>query len=142
VGIIKHHGLESETMVGRYLGANQWWFPYIGYDYHYNPVENESEKNMFGQLSNQNNRSTFTIGIQYTTPWLMLADARIDGKGKFRFELSREDIPLTPRLRLGMMGNTDREYMFSLRHILTKWLALSANYDSEMSWGAGVTVIY
>jgi FtsP/CotA-like multicopper oxidase with cupredoxin domain len=142
IGIKKHHGIESETMFGRYLGVNQWWFPYIGFDYHHNPVENEPEKNMLGQFSNQNNRRTFTVGVQYTTPWLMLADARIDGKGKFRFELSREDIPLTPRLRLGVMGNTDKEYMVAFRYIVSKWGALSTHYDSDMGWGAGFTITY
>lgn len=29
------HGYESETMVGRYLGRMQWWFPYVGFDYPY-----------------------------------------------------------------------------------------------------------
>jgi hypothetical protein len=142
IGFKKHHGIESETMIGRYMGMNQWWLPYVGFDYHYNSMENEIEKNLFGQNSNQNNRRTFTIGVQYMTPWLMLADARIDGKGKFRFELSREDIPVTPRLRLGFMGNTDREYMVGFRYIVSKWGALSTHYDSDMGWGAGFTIIY
>ncbi|MGZ5285767.1 MAG: multicopper oxidase domain-containing protein, partial [Flavisolibacter sp.] len=142
IGLKKHHGIESETIFGRYLGVNQWWLPYIGFDYHRNTMENETEKNFFGQQSNQNNRRTFTIGVQYLTPWLMIADARVDGNGKFRFELSREDIPLTPRLRLGMMGNTDKEYMVGLRYAISKWLMLSTHYDSDMGVGAGITVTY
>jgi CopA family copper-resistance protein len=142
IGLKKQHGLESETYFGRYLGTNQWWLPYIGFDYHSNEVENTQEKNMFGQNSNQNNRKTFTVGIQYLTPWLFYADARIDGKGKVRFQLSREDIPITPRLRLTLMGNTDKEYMAGMSYILTKWLAVSTHYDSDMMWGAGVTVTY
>jgi FtsP/CotA-like multicopper oxidase with cupredoxin domain len=142
IGSKRHHGLESETMFGRYIGVNQWLFPYVGFDYHNNDVENETEKNLFGQQSNQNNRRTFTAGVQYITPGLFLADARVDGNGKFRFQLSREDIPLTARLRLGVMGNTDKEYMAGLRYILTKWFALSTHYDSDMGFGAGVTLNY
>jgi hypothetical protein len=76
------------------------------------------------------------------TPGLFLADARIDGKGKVRFELSREDIPITPRLRFNIMGNTDMEYMASFRYVISKWMTLSTHYDSDMSLGAGITITY
>jgi hypothetical protein len=105
-------------------------------------MESPDYKNMFGQVSNKNDRKTFVVGVQYTTPWLMLADARVDGDGKFRFQLSREDIPVTSRLRLGFMGNTDKEYMVGLRYIVSKWFALSSHYDSDMGLGAGVTITY
>lgn len=117
-------------------------FPYVGFDYYRNTVENEIGKNFFGQNSNQNNRKTFTAGIQYTTPGLFLADARIDGKGKLRFQLSREDIPVTQRLKFNIMGNTDKEYMAGFRYVLNKWSALSTHYDSDMGYGAGITVTY
>jgi hypothetical protein len=97
---------------------------------------------MFGQISNKNNRKTFTVGVQYTMPWLLLTDARVDGDGKFRFQLSREDIPVTSRLRFNFMGNTDKEYMAGLRYIISKWMALSTHYDSDMGLGAGVTLTY
>jgi hypothetical protein len=142
IGSRPHHGYEVETLLGRYLGVNQWWLPYIGFDFHRNTKENESEKNLFGQYSNQNNRSTFTVGVQYITPWLILADARVDGNGKFRLELSREDIPLTQRLRMHLMWNTDREYSGGFRYIISKWLAASTHYDSDMGLGAGITITY
>ena len=142
IGLKRHHGFESETYFGRYLGTNQWLLPYIGFDYHRNEVENEAEKNLLGQNSNQNNRKTFTIGLQYITPWMFTADARIDGNGKVRFQISREDIPITPRLRLNLMGNTDKEYMAGLRYIVSKWFAFSTHYDSDMLFGAGVTITY
>lgn len=146
LGYSPHHGYEGELNLGRYLGVNQWLFPYIGFDYHYKKEEmkmnGEEEKNLFGQVSNKNHRSTFTAGIQYTTPWLFLADARVDGNGKFRFQLSREDIPITSRLRLNLMGNTDKEYMAGFRYILNKWMALSTHYDSDMGLGAGITLTY
>lgn len=147
LGFHEEHGYETEINFGRYLGVNQWWFPYIGFDYHYKKEEGDitktsDYKNMFGQISNKNDRKTFVVGVQYTMPWLLLADARVDGDGKFRFQLSREDIPLTSRLRLAMMGNTDKEYMVGLRYIVSKWFALSTHYDSDMGLGAGITLTY
>jgi hypothetical protein len=58
----------------------------------------DEEKNWFGQTSNKNNRKTVIAGIAYTLPMLFVADARIDGNGKFRFQLSREDVPVTKRV--------------------------------------------
>jgi hypothetical protein len=72
----------------------------------------------------------------------MLADARIDGNGKLRFQLSREEIPITRRLRFAIMGNTDKEYMAGFRYIVSKWFAVSTHYDSDMGWGAGITLTY
>lgn len=142
------HGYESETMIGRYLGKMQWWYPYIGFDYHYKMeggpknIFGGEEKNWFGQTSNKNNRKTVIAGIAYTLPLLAVADARIDGNGKFRFQLSREDIPLTPRFRFNWMINTDKEYMAGLRYIATKYISLSSHYDSDMGIGAGLTFTY
>ena len=142
LGIKPEHGYESETYLGRYIGKMQWWFPFIGFDYHKNNRDNSVEKNAFGQLSNQNNREAFVAGVEYTLPMLLIAQARIDSKGKFRFQLGREDIPLTPRLRFAAMWNTDREYMAGFKYIVRKWLDLSTHYDSDMGFGAGITIVY
>lgn len=147
LGYHAHHGYEGELNLGKYLGVNQWWFPYVGYDYHYkkideNHMENHDYKNLFGQISNKNNRNTFVLGVQYLLPWLVLSDLRIDGNGKLRFQLGREDIPITPRLRFNLMGNTDKEYMIGFRYITSKWLALSTHYDSDMGLGIGLTITY
>lgn len=143
------HGYESETMIGRYLGRMQWWFPYVGFDYHYKkPDPNEKNifgsdaKNMFGQINNKENRKTVVAGIAYTLPMLLIADARIDDDGKFRFQLSREDIPVSPRLRFNWMVNTDKEYMAGFRYIATKYISLSSHYDSDMGLGVGLTLTY
>ena len=142
LGFTPEHGREVELNFGRYLGKMQWLFPYVGFDYHYAKVGDEIEKNSFGQISNKNNRKTFVAGVQYTLPMLVVADARVDGDGKFRFQLGREDIPLTNRLRGNFMWNTDKEYAASLRYVVRKWLALSTHYDSDMGLGAGITIIY
>ena len=143
LGYTPEHGREVELNFGRYLGKMQWLFPYVGFDYHYKKEKGEeTEKNSFGQVSNKNNRKTFVVGVQYTLPMLVVADARVDGDGKFRFQLGREDIPLTNRLRGNLVWNTDKEYTAGLRYVLRKWLALSTHYDSDMGLGAGVTLIY
>jgi len=148
LGLHDMHGYESETTIGRYLGRMQWWYPYIGFDYHYKieggpkNIFGGEEKNWFGQKSDKLNRKTVTAGIAYTLPMLFVADARVDGNGKFRFQLSREDIPVTSRLRFNMMINTDKEYMAGFRYILTKYFSLSTHYDSDMGLGAGITLVY
>jgi hypothetical protein len=142
------HGYESETMIGRYLGRMQWLYPYIGFDYHYKVeggpknIFGSEEKNWFGQTSNKNNRKTIVAGVAYTLPMLFVADARVDGDGKFRFQLGREDIPVSKRLRAGIMINTDKEYMLGLRYIVTKYFSVSSHYDSDMGLGAGITITY
>jgi len=142
-------GFESETMLGKYIGRNQWLFPYVGFDYHYKtPDPNErnifgnEEHNMFGQRSNKANRKTIVAGVAYTLPMLLVADARVDGNGKLRFQLGREDIPLSKRMRGNFMVNTDKEYAAGLRYILTKYISLSSHYDSDMGLGGGFTFTY
>lgn len=148
LGYHAKHGYESETMIGRYLGRMQWWYPYVGFDYHYKKeggpknIFGNEEKTWFGQNSNKNNRKTIVAGIAYTLPLLVIADARIDGNGLFRFQLSREDIPLTPRLRGNWMLNSDKEYMLGLRYIITKYFSVSSHFDSDMGIGAGLTFTY
>ncbi|MNN93623.1 hypothetical protein D3C81_2121080 [compost metagenome] len=67
---------------------------------------------------------------------------RVDTNGKLRFQLGREDIPLTPRLRMNWMVNTDKEYTIGSRYIWTKYISLGAHYDSDMGLGAGVVFTY
>jgi hypothetical protein len=149
LGLNAKMGYESETMVGRYFGKMQWLFPYVGFDYHYkqyNPNEKNifgnDYKNLFGQISNKENRQTVIAGLAYTLPMLVVADARIDGNGKLRFQLGREDIPVSKRLRFNLSVNTDKEYTAGLRYIATKYFSLSTHYDSDMGLGAGLTLTY
>ncbi|MBX2923626.1 MAG: multicopper oxidase domain-containing protein [Chitinophagaceae bacterium] len=141
LGLNKRHGWESETHIGRRIGVMQWLMPYIGFDYRYRKSIHP-EKNIFGQINTKDERSVICAGIQYTLPWLVIADARLDMDGKARIQLSREDIPVSPRLRLNFMLNTDKEYMAGFRYILTKYFSLSTHYDSDMGWGGGITLTY
>ena len=142
------HGYESETMFGRYFGRNQWLFPYVGYDYHFKKeggprnIFGKEDRTWFGQKSKKNNRSTVVAGIAYTLPSLFIADMRVDGDGKLRFQLGREDIPITNRLRFNLMLNTDKEYAAGLRYIVSKYFSVSSHYDSDMGLGAGITLTY
>ena len=159
MGFHAEHGYESETMFGRYFGKMQWLFAYAGFDYHYKkegtPPTNffdleGSPKNIFGddkinwfnQVSNKNNRHTAVFGVAYTLPMLFIADVRIDLDENIRFEVSREDIPISKRLRFNMMLNTDKEYMAGFRYVATKYFSLSTHYDSDMGFGAGTTITY
>jgi FtsP/CotA-like multicopper oxidase with cupredoxin domain len=141
LGLKDTKGFESETMVGRFFGRMQWLYAYAGFDYHYKRTD-EQETNMFGQVSNKNNRHTIVAGVAYTLPMLFVADMRVDGNGKLRFQLGREDIPLTSRLRFNLIGNTDKEYTTGFRYIVNKTFSFSTHYDSDMGLGGGLTLIY
>lgn len=145
LGLNAHHGYESETSIGRYFGKMQWWYVYAGFDYHHkeeDAIRKDEAFNLFGQASNKNSRKTAVLGLQYTLPLLLVADARIDANGKARFQLSREDVPLSRRLRFNFMANTDKEYVAGFRYILTRYLSLSTHYDSDMGLGGGITISY
>ncbi|SDZ90807.1 copper-resistance protein, CopA family [Arachidicoccus rhizosphaerae] len=141
LGYNNKDGYEVETHFGRYLGSMQWLFPYVGIDWRHRRHKYE-EKSLFGQTNTKDDRKVFHVGIQYTLPWLVVADASVDHNGYVRMQLSREDIPLTPRLRANFMVNSDREYSFGGKYILTKLFSLSTHYDSDMGWGAGITLTY
>jgi FtsP/CotA-like multicopper oxidase with cupredoxin domain len=141
LGTDDRKGYESESHFGRYLGQMQYWLPYVGWDFRYRNT-NEKLTNLFGQPDTKDHRDVFCAGLQYTLPMLFILDGRVDMHGNLRLQLSREDIPLTSRLRLSMMINTDREYMAGLRYILTKYFSLSTHYDSDMGPGVGITVTY
>jgi hypothetical protein len=137
------HGYETETHLGRYIGKMQWLFPYVGFDWRYRKMEmGETERNLFGQINTKDQRAVGCIGIQYTLPMLITADARFDTDGKIRLQLMREDIPISKRIRLGVMYNSDFEYMAGLKYILSKKFSLSAHYDSDMGLGGGFTFTY
>jgi len=141
LGFTDQKGYEFETLGGRYFGQTQWLYIYAGSTYEYRKVKG-TEKNLFGQIGDQNNRHTVVAGLAYTLPLLFVVDARVDGNGKFRLQLGREDIPVTSRLRFSLMGNTDKEYNAALRYIVTRYFSISGHYDSDLGLGAGLTVVY
>lgn len=140
-GYNDRHGYETEIRLGRYLGKMQWLYPYLGLEWSYRKGE-KGEKNLFGQKRKHDRSLAGTAGIRYTLPLLFIAGAQIDTYGHFRLQLERDDIPLTSRLRLNVMGNTDREYSFGLAYILLPYLRVAAGYDNDLKWGAGITLNY
>ncbi len=74
LGYTDAHGYESETMIGRYLGKMQWWFPYVGFDYHFKKtggpknIFGGEEKTMFGQVSDKTDRKTVVAGHRRHQP--------------------------------------------------------------------------
>lgn len=145
---------EGSAKVGRFLGKFQWALPYAGVRVQKNHeimerqmaedmgTEFHGKKTWFGQQKASKNKLAFMVGMQYVLPMLITADASVDQNGKVLLELSREDIPLSRRLRGNFSVNSDGEFSTGLRYIVQKWLSLSGNYDNEMGWGAGVTLTY
>jgi hypothetical protein len=143
LGYNNMHGYEVETHFGRYIGKMQWLFPYIGFDWRYRKMStHEVESNIFNQRNTKDMRNALCIGVQYTLPMLFIADVRLDTDGELRFQLMREDIPLSKRFRLSVMGNSDKEYMAGLKYVLNQSFSLSAHYDSDMGLGVGLTLNY
>ncbi len=142
LGYHDRHGYETETHIGRYIGKNQWFMPFIGFDYRYRALGNEVETNLFGQLSTKDNRAVASVGFAYTLPLLIVFQAEVFHDGNVRLQLMREDIPISPRLRLAFMINTDKEYMGGLKYVITKNVAINVHYDSDMQLGGGITLNY
>jgi FtsP/CotA-like multicopper oxidase with cupredoxin domain len=143
LGFNDMHGYETETHIGRYIGKMQWLMPFIGFDWRYRKLEkNEVEKNIFQQTNTKNSRTQISLGVNYTLPMLVIAQAEIYQDGNIRFQLMRDDIPITKRIRAGFMGNTDKEFMVDLRYILNKNFGVRTHYDSDMGFGVGVSLNY
>ncbi|SDB29580.1 copper-resistance protein, CopA family [Flavobacteriaceae bacterium MAR_2010_188] len=137
------HGYETETHIGRYIGKMQWLMPFVGFDWRYREFgTHEIEENLFGQKNTKNRRSVLSVGVNYTLPMLVMAQAEVYTDGNVRLQFERGDIPITPRLRMNLMWNTDKEYMGGLRYIATRNLGITTHYDSDMGLGFGLNLNY
>ncbi len=137
------HGYEVETHLGRYIGKMQWLMPFIGFDWRYRKMgTDEHETNLFRQKNEKDIRSAFSLGFMYTLPMLVNFQAEVYHDGIVRLSLMREDIPVSKRLRAGFMVNTDMEYMADLRYIINKNIGIRTHYDSDMGFGAGLSLNY
>ncbi|MDJ1482764.1 multicopper oxidase domain-containing protein [Cytophagaceae bacterium YF14B1] len=143
LGYNEHHGYEVETHVGRYIGKMQWLMPFIGFDWRYRKMGiDEVESNLFGQVNTKDKRSILSVGVNYTLPMLVIAQAEIFTDGILRLQLERMDIPVSKRFRMNLMVNTDKEYMAALKYIFIKNAGITAHYDSDMGFGLGLTLNY
>lgn len=143
LGYSAMHGQETETHVGRYIGKMQWFMPFIGFDWRTRGMDMpETDKNMFGQANTKNRRAQLSAGFEYTLPMLVKFQAEVYTDGNLRMQLMREDIPVSKRIRMSLMFNSDYEYMAGIRYIVTRNVALSTHYDSDMGIGFGLTLSY
>ena len=136
------HGYEAEFHLGRYIGKMQWLMPFIGFDWRYRKMNGEIESNIFGQENTKDKRAVLSAGVNYTLPMLVIAQAEVFQDGNVRFQLMREDIPISKRLRMGFMVNTDTEFMLDARYILKRNLSVRTHYDSDMGFGLGLNLNY
>ncbi|PWA05017.1 multicopper oxidase domain-containing protein [Flavobacterium psychrotolerans] len=143
LGYNDHHGYETETHIGRYIGKMQWIMPFIGFDWRYRKMGiDEQERNLFGQTNTKDNRAVFSAGVNYTLPMLIMAQAEIFTDGNVRLQFERKDIPVSKRLRMSLMWNTDKEYMAGLRYIVKRNFGITTHYDSDMGIGFGASLNY
>jgi len=105
LGYHDDHGYESETHIGRYIGRNQWFMPFIGFDARYRKLEHgEIEENLFGQKSTKDKRLQASLGFMYTLPMLINFQTEIYHDGNVRLQLMREDIPVSKTIANGFYG--------------------------------------
>lgn len=143
LGYNDEHGYETETHIGRYIGKNQWLMPFIGFDWRYRKMGiDEQEQNLFGQKNTKDNRSVFSAGLEYTLPMLVKAQVEVYTDGNVRLQFERKDIPLSRRLRMNLMWNTDKEYMAGLKYIVARNFGITTHYDSDMGVGLGLNLNY
>jgi hypothetical protein len=143
LGYKEHHGYETETHIGRYIGKMQWLMPFIGFDWRYRKMGIDvQEHNLFGQTNTKDNRAVFSAGVNYTLPMLIMAQVEVFTDGNVRLQFERKDIPVSKRLRMSLMGNTDKEYMAGLRYIIKRNFGITTHYDSDMGFGFGATLNY
>ncbi|MDX1544281.1 MAG: copper oxidase, partial [Christiangramia sp.] len=99
-------------------------------------------KNIFGQSNTKDQRAVLSLGAEYTLPMLVKLQGEVFTDGNVRFQLMREDIPISPWLRWAFMVNTDKEYMSGFKYIVTRNLGIATHYDSDMGIGFGATLTY
>ncbi|MFZ6009741.1 MAG: multicopper oxidase domain-containing protein [Bacteroidota bacterium] len=118
----------------RFLDKRQFLSAFIGAD-----IRNTFQVTEDGK---QVNRKVGVIGVRYLLPMFVLSEFRVDHRGEVRFQLSRNDMPITKRLRLSLVGNSDWEYNIDFDYNIAKRFYIHASYDSDYKYGAGLTVLW
>lgn len=118
----------------RFLDKRQFLSVYAGADI----------RNTFQLVENgkQTDRRVGVLGVRYLLPMFAQSELRVDHLGNVRFQLSRNDIPLTKRLRLSLSGNTDKEYNIDFDYNIGKRFYIHSSYDSDYKYGAGLTILW
>src|SRR5690606_15681607 len=118
----------------RFLDRRQFLAAYVGAD-----IRNTFQIPENGKLVD---RKVAVLGVRYLLPMLVQSELRVDHKGGVRFQLLRNDLPITRRLRLSLVGNTDKEYNIDFDYNIGKRFFIHASYDSDYKYGAGLTVLW
>jgi len=116
--------------------------PFVGFDWRYRKQNGEVEKNIFRQTNTKDQRAVLSLGANYTLPMLVKLQGEVFTDGNVRFQLMREDIPVSPRLRWAFMVNTDKEYMTGFKYIVSRNTGITMHYDSDMGIGFGASLSY
>lgn len=137
------HGYETETHLGRYIGKMQWLMPFIGFDWRYRTMGiDKQEQNLFRQINKKDYRSAVSLGLVYTLPMMVNFQAEVYHDGIVRLSLMRDDIPVSKRIRVRFLVNSDKEYIAGLHYIFNKNMAIATHYDSDMGLGLGLMLNY
>lgn len=117
-----------------FIDKRQFLSAYIGADI----------RNTFQIIENGNrvDRKVGVIGVRYLLPMFVQSELRVDHRGNVRFQLSRNDMPISRRLRLSLVGNSDWEYNIDFDYNIAKRFYIHASYDSDYKYGAGLTVLW
>lgn len=117
-----------------FIDKRQFLSAYIGADI----------RNTFQIIENGKrvDRKVGVIGVRYLLPMFVQSELRVDHRGNVRFQLSRNDMPITRRLRLSLVGNSDWEYNIDFDYNIAKRFYIHASYDSDYKYGAGLTVLW
>ncbi len=118
----------------RFLDKRQFFSAYVGAD-----IRNTRQVIESGKLIN---RQVGVLGIRYLLPMFLLTELRIDHRGDVRFQIARNDIPITKRLRLSLVANTDKEYNIDFDYYIHKYIAIHGSYDSDYKFGTGITFLW
>ena len=118
----------------RFLDKRQFLSAFIGAD-----IRNTFQVVEEGRSTD---RKVGVIGLRYLLPMFLLTELRLDHKGEVRFQLSRNDIPITRRLRLSLSANTDKEFNADFDYSIAKRFYIHAAYDSDYKFGGGLTILW
>ncbi len=118
----------------RFLDKRQFLSAYIGAD-----IRNTFQVTENGRRVD---RRVGVIGVRYLLPMFLLSELRVDHLGNVRFQLSRSDMPITKRLRLSLVGNTDWEFNIDFDYNIGKRFYIHASYDSDYKYGTGLTLLW
>lgn len=68
--------------------------------------------------------------------------AEVFTDGNFRFHLEPMDIPVSKSIRMDLMWNTDKLYIFGLKYIMKRNLSTWIHYDNDMGFCVGMSLKY